>query len=158
MPKGSRTRLKIMVSPVRIRVPPLLKVVQIVENERALVSLSEPFVNSLLRECHFWRVWGGFLHTVCGMGIGSRLQRFERRMRFNVRAAVAQLGRHLVALIRPWANCGRVVALDSTVLRARGGVWHKKEREAAKVPHTSIDTEAHWTKSGWHGWVYGWKL
>jgi hypothetical protein len=26
------------------------------------------------------------------------------------------------------------------------------------VPHTSIDTEAHWTKSGWHGWVYAWKL
>ena len=26
------------------------------------------------------------------------------------------------------------------------------------MPHTSIDTQAHWTKSGWHGWVYGWKL
>jgi hypothetical protein len=26
------------------------------------------------------------------------------------------------------------------------------------VPHSSIDTEAGWTKSGWHGWVYGWKL
>ncbi len=26
------------------------------------------------------------------------------------------------------------------------------------MPHTSIDTEAHWTKSGWHGWVYGWKM
>jgi hypothetical protein len=26
------------------------------------------------------------------------------------------------------------------------------------VPHSSIDTEASWTKSGWHGWVYGWKL
>jgi DDE family transposase len=26
------------------------------------------------------------------------------------------------------------------------------------VPHTAIDTEAHWTRSGWHGWVYGWKL
>jgi hypothetical protein len=37
-------------------------------------------------------------------------------------------------------------------------VWHKKDRAAGKVPHTSIDTEAHWTKSGWHGWVYGWKL
>src|SRR5205807_7628871 len=46
----------------------------------------------------------------------------------------------------------------STVLRARGGVWHKKDREAGVVPHTSIDTEASWTKSGWHGWVYGWKL
>jgi Transposase DDE domain len=73
-------------------------------------------------------------------------------------AQIGCLGRHLVELIRPWARSGRAVALDSTVLRARGGVWHKKDREAGKVPHTSIDTEAHWTKSGWHGWVYGWKL
>jgi hypothetical protein len=50
------------------------------------------------------------------------------------------------------------VALDSTLLGARGGVWHKKDREKGEVPHTSIDTEAHWGKSGWHGWVYGWKL
>jgi hypothetical protein len=68
------------------------------------------------------------------------------------------LGRHLVALLTPWARCGRAVALDSTPLRALGGVWHKQDREAGLVPHTSIDTEAHWTKSGWHGWVYGWKL
>jgi Transposase DDE domain len=34
----------------------------------------------------------------------------------------------------------------------------QNDREAGEVPHTSIDTEAHWTKSGWHGWVYGWKL
>jgi hypothetical protein len=34
----------------------------------------------------------------------------------------------------------------------------QKDRAAGVVPHTSIDTEAHWTKSGWHGWVYGWKL
>ncbi len=40
----------------------------------------------------------------------------------------------------------------------RGGQWHRKHREAGVVPHTSIDTEAGWTKSGWHGWVYGWKL
>ncbi len=73
-------------------------------------------------------------------------------------AQIGCLGRHLVALIQPWADCGRAVAIDSTVLRARGGVWHKKDREAGVVPHSSIDTEAHWTKSGWHGWVYGWKL
>jgi hypothetical protein len=73
-------------------------------------------------------------------------------------AQVACLGQHLFALLRPWAACGRAAAIDSTVLRARGGVWHRKDREAGVVPHTSIDTEAHWTKSGWHGWVYGWKL
>jgi hypothetical protein len=71
---------------------------------------------------------------------------------------IALVGRCLVADLRPWAHCGRAVAIDSTVLAARGGVWHKKHREAGLVPHTSIDTEAGWTKSGWHGWVYGWKL
>jgi hypothetical protein len=37
-------------------------------------------------------------------------------------------------------------------------VWHKKDKEAGIVPHSSIDTQAGWTKSGWHGWAYGWKL
>lgn len=73
-------------------------------------------------------------------------------------AQIGCLGRHLVARLKPWDDCGRAVAIDSTVLRALGGVWHKKDREAGVVPHTRIDTEAHWTKSGWHGWVYGWKL
>jgi hypothetical protein len=36
-------------------------------------------------------------------------------------------------------------------------VGHKQDREAGIVPHTSIDTEAHWTTSGWHGWGYGGK-
>jgi hypothetical protein len=71
---------------------------------------------------------------------------------------IALLGGWLVAQLQPWAHCGRAVAIDSTVLTARGGVWHRKDREAGIVPHTSIDTEAGWTKSGWHGWVYGWKL
>ena len=68
------------------------------------------------------------------------------------------LGRYLVEVLKPWESRGRAVALDSTTLQAKGGVWHKKDKEAGVVPHTSIDTEAGWTKSGWHGWVYGWKL
>lgn len=73
-------------------------------------------------------------------------------------AQITCLSHELVALLDPWQTRGRAVAIDSTVLRARGGVWHQKDRAAGVVPHTSIDTEAHWTKSGWHGWVYGWKL
>ena len=54
---------------------------------------------------------------------------------------------------------GAPVAIDSTLLRAfLGAVWHKKDKAAGVVPHSSIDTEADWTKSGHHGWVYGWKL
>jgi len=86
---------------------------------------------------------------------------FERRLAAipNVLPAqIACVGEYLLRLVQPWATCGQAAAIDSTVLRANGGVWHKKDREANIVPHTSIDTEAHWTKSGWHGWVYGWKL
>lgn len=86
---------------------------------------------------------------------------WERRLNSlpaTLPARIACLGAHLVTRLQPWANGGHAVAIDSTALRARGGVWHKKDREAGVVPHTSIDTEAHWTKSGWHGWVYGWKL
>jgi hypothetical protein len=68
------------------------------------------------------------------------------------------LGRHLVELIQPWGKDGKAAAIDSTMLRANGGVWHQKDREAGVVPHSTIDTEAHWSKSGYHGWWYGWKL
>lgn len=86
---------------------------------------------------------------------------FERRLERlpeTLPAQIGCMGRHLVKLIKPWAEAGRAAALDSTVFRARGGVWHKKDRQKGHVPHTRIDTEAHWTKSGYHGWVYGWKL
>ena len=86
---------------------------------------------------------------------------WERRLKAlpdRLPAQIGCLGCCLVNLIQPWAKCGRAGAIDSTVLRANGGVWHQKDREKGIVPHSSIDTEAHWTKSGWHGWVYGWKL
>lgn len=86
---------------------------------------------------------------------------WERRLALmpdTLPAQIAAFGAYLVALLQPWQTGGGIAAIDSTVLRANGGVWHKKDREANVVPHSSIDTEAHWTKSGWHGWVYGWKL
>ena len=68
------------------------------------------------------------------------------------------LGRHLAVLIQPWGGHGKAAAIDSTPLRAKGGVWHKKHREQGLVPHSTIDTQAAWSKSGYHGWWYGWKL
>jgi hypothetical protein len=68
------------------------------------------------------------------------------------------LGRHLATRLQPWIAQGHAAALDSTPLRANGGVWHKQHRLAGEVPHRSIDTEATWSKSGYHGWWYGGKL
>jgi Transposase DDE domain len=86
---------------------------------------------------------------------------FQRRLKAlpnSLPNQIGCLGRYLVEVLKPWESSGRAVAIDSTTLQAKGGVWHKKDKEAGVVPHTSIDTEAGWTKSGWHGWVYGWKL
>jgi hypothetical protein len=86
---------------------------------------------------------------------------WERRLAVlpdTLPALIACLGAYLVQLVQPWGDQGKAVALDSTPLRANGGVWHKKDREQGVVPHSSIDTEAHWSKSGYHGWWYGWKL
>jgi hypothetical protein len=105
------------------------------------------------------------MQTLCGLltenGRYPARRTWERRLKDLPQSLPAQIGcfgRYLVELIQPWADCGRAVAIDSTVLRANGGVWHKKDREKGVVPHSSIDTQANWTKSGWHGWVYGWKL
>jgi len=86
---------------------------------------------------------------------------FERRLRRLPEALeerIALLGAHLVDLLMPWQKSARAAAIDSTCLRASGAPWHKKDREAGLVPNTSIDTDAHWTKSGWHHWVFGYKL
>ena len=86
---------------------------------------------------------------------------WERRLKGmpdNLPGQIACLGQYLVSLIGPWSKTGRAGAIDSMALAGRGGVWHKHDREKGVVPHSSIDTEANWTKSGWHGWVYGWKL
>jgi Transposase DDE domain len=71
---------------------------------------------------------------------------------------IGSLGRHLVSLIQPWGSSGKAAAVDSTPLRAKGGVWHKKDRDKGVIPHSTIDTEAYWSQSGYHGWWYGWKL
>jgi hypothetical protein len=55
---------------------------------------------------------------------------------------IGRLGRQLVRLLNPWAQQGHGTACDSTMVRAHGGVWHKKDRDAGVVPHSSIDEVA----------------
>lgn len=93
---------------------------------------------------------------------------FERRLArltLLLPDLIARLGACLVNILQPFAQSGRAAALDSTVLRAKdGAVWHKKHQLTREIPHSRIDTEAGWTKSGWHHpravgtWIYDWKL
>jgi hypothetical protein len=85
---------------------------------------------------------------------------FERRLKAlpeRLPEQIGCLGGHLVELLRPWERTGRAVALDSTPLRAKGGVWHKKDREGGRVPHTSNRHRGSLDQIGLAR-VYGWKL
>src|SRR3712207_2714596 len=68
-------------------------------------------------------------------------------------AQIGCVGRGLVELTGAWATHGRAGALENTLLRAPGGVWHAKQRAAQLLPCVTLDVEADWGKSGWHGWV-----
>ncbi len=51
-----------------------------------------------------------------------------------------------------------ITAIDSTLIKANGHVWHKSSMKKGIVPRSSIDTDARWGYSHTKGWVFGYKL
>lgn len=53
-----------------------------------------------------------------------------------------------------------VVYEDKSLFKARGPVWHKKDMEDNHIPDKlrDLDTDATWSKSAYHGWVFGYAI
>lgn len=53
-----------------------------------------------------------------------------------------------------------VVYEDKSLFKAAGPVWHQKDRLNDHLPKDlrGVDKTATWSKSGYHGWVYGYGL
>jgi hypothetical protein len=51
-----------------------------------------------------------------------------------------------------------ITAIYSTLLKAKGYVWHKSSMKKGEVPCPGIDTDARWGYSHTKGWVFGYKL
>jgi hypothetical protein len=49
---------------------------------------------------------------------------------------------------------------DKSLFKAQGPVWHQRDRQVGRIPDKlrHLDTDASWSKSGYHGWVYGYGL
>lgn len=49
---------------------------------------------------------------------------------------------------------------DKSLFKAQGPVWYQSDREANSIPAKlrHVDVHATWSKSGYHGWVYGYGL
>ena len=51
-----------------------------------------------------------------------------------------------------------ITAIDSTLLKAKGSVWHKSSMEKGIVQRPGINTDARWGYSRTKGWIFGYKL
>jgi len=86
-----------------------------------------------------------------------------RRLRAQVAEAEAQiaaLGQQILAEINLEADHSEVSALDGRMYEAQGPAWHKSSRQAGVVPVglRNVDIESAWSKSGYRGWVQGYRL
>lgn len=56
--------------------------------------------------------------------------------------------------IREGTVDARCVAVDKSLLSARGPLWHQRQRRAGVYPR-GIDRDSTWTFSEYHGWIQG---
>ena len=71
-----------------------------------------------------------------------------------------------VAFLGGWAEeleagfTSQVLFEDGSLFKACGPVWHQSDRRQGRIPPglRHLDTEASWGKSGYQGWVYGYRL
>lgn len=86
--------------------------------------------------------------------------RFPSRSRYFARyRRAAQLFRTAIRLqgeraLAEGVTEARHTAVDKSLLRAQGPVWHQRDRKRGKRP-AGVDSDGTWGYSEHHGWVYG---
>ena len=88
----------------------------------------------------------------------ATLSRRYKQLADLLEALVVYLGDVGMPLIG--SSSTEVVCQDKSLFKAKGTVWHQKDRNANRIPAGvhALDTDASWSKSHYHGWVYGYGL
>jgi hypothetical protein len=87
----------------------------------------------------------------------------ERRLSATLPEAEVQvqtLGQQVLAEVEPEPDQPQASAIDGRMYQAQGALWHVRDREQGRVPPLlrNVDTESAWSKSGYRGWVQGYRL
>lgn len=91
-----------------------------------------------------------------------RIHDFPDRRTFDRRFKVLPISKIIsnmggVLLSEKLVGCD-TASVDSSVILARGPVWHKSDMEQDRIPISGIDTDARWGFSKSKGWVFGYKM
>jgi DDE family transposase len=94
----------------------------------------------------------------CGLSRVPSRRTFDRRLATlsdDIKNRITTMGEVFVheKIIDP---C--VLSTDSTLVKAKGHVWHKSSIKKKVVPRSGIDTDAMWGFSHTKGWIFGYKL
>ncbi len=75
-------------------------------------------------------------------------------------AQIAALGKQIIDEVKPQPDQSHVSAIDGRMYQADGPLWHKSSRQADVIPVglRNVDTDSTWSKSGYRGWVQGYRL
>jgi hypothetical protein len=95
---------------------------------------------------------------VCGLTKLPDRRTFDRRLKtisLDIKERISSMGNLFVneRLVDAY-----IVAIDSTLLRAKGHLWHKSSMIKGVVPRSGIDIDARWGFSHTKGWMFGYKL
>ena len=99
-------------------------------------------------------IWLGF-ETV---PVRTTLSRRYKTLYPVLQALIAYLGQWAETLSTEFDS--QVLIEDASLFKAHGPVWHQSDHLVQRVPEKlrNLDQEATWSKSGYHGWVYGYSL
>jgi len=113
-------------------------------------------LHKLLSKDDGLRLLMGFVRVPHRTTIGRRLASLVP----DAEAQIAALGQQIIEQVEPQVDQSEVSAIDGRMYKAQGPAWHKKDREAGLVPTNlrNVDTQSQWSKSGYRGWVQGYRL
>jgi hypothetical protein len=99
------------------------------------------------------------LAIACGLATIPCRRTFDRRLKTistDIKERISTMG--YLFIVERLVDDHSVTAIDSTLMKAKGCVWHKSSMKKEVVPHSGIDTGARWGYSHTKGWVFGYKL
>ena len=99
------------------------------------------------------------LALACGLLTIPSRRTFDRRLKTistDIKERISTMGNLFVT--EGFIADPSITAIDSTLLKANGHLWHKSSMKKGVVPRSGIDTDARWGYSHTKGWIFGYKL
>jgi len=102
------------------------------------------------------------LLKTCGFGRVPHRTTILRRLKkltFEAERQISLLGAEILAEVTV-NQTQTVSAIDGRMYQAVGPRWHKTNRQAGEIPSglRNVDVESEWFKSGYRGWIQGYRL